>query len=76
MIKNLIHLPGLRGNPERTYPVTSVNRENRVVNLPGKFERYVASILHRWKNENDEKAKEVEGYLSLLDLTNKIGTKK
>ncbi|MCC2528837.1 AAA family ATPase [Bacillus spizizenii] len=76
VIKNLIHLPGLRGNPERTYPVTSVNRENRVVNLPGKFERYVASILHRWKNENDEKAKEVEEYLSLLDLTNKIGTKK
>ncbi|MCP8974051.1 AAA family ATPase [Bacillus licheniformis] len=76
VIKNLIHLPGLRGNPERTYPVTSVNRDNHLVSLPGKFERYVASILHRWKNENDEKAKEVETYLNLLGLTNKIGTKK
>ncbi|QOZ92911.1 DUF3696 domain-containing protein [Bacillus velezensis] len=76
VIKNLIHLPGLRGNPERTYPVTSLNRKDDFVNLPGKFERYVASILHRWKNEDDEKAMEVEKYLGLLDLTNKIGTKK
>ncbi|MGE7657381.1 hypothetical protein C6345_18455 [Bacillus sp. LNXM12-2] len=76
VIKNLIHLPGLRGNPERTYPVTSLNRKNDFVNLPGKFERYVASILNMWKNEDNEKAIEVEKYLGMLDLTNKIGTKK
>ncbi|MDM5320365.1 AAA family ATPase [Bacillus pumilus] len=76
VIKNLIHLPGLRGNPERTYPVTSLNQKSDFVNLPGKFERYVASILHRWKSEDNSKAVEVEKYLGLLDLTNKIGTNK
>ncbi|WP_178930388.1 AAA family ATPase [Bacillus altitudinis] len=76
VIKNLIHLPGLRGNPERTYPVTNLNRKDELVSLPGKFERYVASILHMWKNEDNEKAVEVEKYLELLDLTNKIGTNK
>lgn len=41
---NLIHVPGLRGNPERSYKVASSDSL-----YPGSFERYVASIIYKWK---------------------------
>ncbi len=40
----LIHVPGLRGNPERTYRVSSAGSV-----YPGSFDRYTASIIHKWK---------------------------
>src|SRR5450759_787658 len=45
-IRRIIHLPGLRGNPERTYPVTAVGLE-----FPGTFENYVASVIGQWQAE-------------------------
>lgn len=42
----LIHVPGLRGNPERSYKVASSEAV-----YPGSFERYVASIVHQWGNQ-------------------------
>jgi len=39
-IRQLIHVPGLRGNPVRTYPVTAVG-----TTFPGTFEDYVASVI-------------------------------
>ena len=47
-IQGLIHLPGLRGNPERVYPVTGVGPS-----FPGTFEKYVASVIARWQSERD-----------------------
>ncbi|MGG0610958.1 AAA family ATPase [Bacillus altitudinis] len=75
-IKNIIYLPGLRGNPERNYPVTKVNSNHNDRHLPGKFEKYVASILHSWQINKIENAETVEKFLNLLDLTNKISTKR
>ncbi len=49
-IRNLIHLPGLRGNPARNYPVTAVGKS-----FPGSFENYTASIIAKWQTD---KAKE------------------
>ncbi len=43
-LTGLIHLPGLRGNPQRSYPVTAVGRT-----FPGTFEHYVASIIVQWQ---------------------------
>src|SRR5262249_37035727 len=43
-IRRLIHLPGLRGNPERAYPVSAVNET-----FPGTFEKYTASVIARWQ---------------------------
>jgi len=43
-IRGVIHLPGLRGNPERTYKTTAVAGD-----FPGEFQDYVASILARWQ---------------------------
>jgi len=47
-IEGLIHVPGLRGNPERVYPVTGVGPR-----FPGTFEKYVASVIARWQSEGD-----------------------
>jgi len=42
----LLHLPGLRGNPERDYPKRAVG--NR---FPGAFQDYVASIIASWTDK-------------------------
>jgi predicted ATPase len=43
-IQGVIHLPGLRGNPRRTYPKTAGGPD-----FPGTFEQYVASIIAQWQ---------------------------
>ncbi len=47
-LQEIIHVPGLRGNPERSYPVTAVSER-----FPGPFESYVASVIARWQSEED-----------------------
>ncbi|MFN8225064.1 MAG: DUF3696 domain-containing protein [Gaiellales bacterium] len=44
LIRDVIHIPGLRGNPERLYPVTAVGPA-----YPGQFQTYVASIIAQWE---------------------------
>ena len=63
-IPDVIHLPGLRGNPERTYPVTAVGPT-----YPGTFEKYSASLLSQWSEENDAVVSELNEDLRLLRLT-------
>src|SRR5205085_1317517 len=52
IIPRIIHLPGLRGNPERTYPVTGVGPT-----YPGTFDKYTASLvlhwIHKWSAQGD-----------------------
>ena len=48
-ITESIHLPGLRGNPERTYKFTGAGPR-----YPGTFEHYVASIIHEWQERTDK----------------------
>ncbi len=66
-----IHLPGLRGNPERTYKRTSIGP-----GYPGTFEHYTASIIHEWQESKDERVKKVTDALRTLGLTGNVGTKK
>ncbi len=47
-IRRLIHLPGLRGNPERAYPLTAVSSS-----FPGTFEQYAASVIAQWGDSED-----------------------
>ncbi len=68
-IRQLIHVPGLRGNPARTYPVSSVGRE-----FTGTFENYVANIIHDWKINKDKRLKQLGYALQTLGLTWKIDT--
>jgi predicted ATPase len=69
-IRQLIHVPGLRGNPERTYPVSSIGDE-----FTGTFENYVASIVHYWKITKDTRLKNLGEALQILGLTWKVDTK-
>jgi len=70
-IMEVVHLPGLRGNPVRTYPVTAVGQA-----FPGTFENYVASLIAHWDSESPEKVKELGDDLRLLGLTWKIEAKR
>ena len=70
-IVNSIHLPGLRGNPERLYKLTSTGSK-----YPGTFENYVASIIHSWQETTDERLNTLADALHALGLTGHVGTKK
>jgi hypothetical protein len=73
IIPGLIHLPGLRGTPERTYPVAAVARNW----FPGTFEQYTASVIHRWTDErNTEKLRLLNRSLRLLSLTERVSTRR
>ncbi len=69
-IRSVIHVPGLRGNPERLYTTTRIGRT-----FHGTFENYVASVINHWQNTKDKRIKELEKDLELLGLTWKIEAK-
>jgi predicted ATPase len=70
-IQKIIHVPALRGNPERIYQVTAVGQE-----FPGVFDNYVASIITFWQSGESPNGKEnldrLNYYLDLLQLTTNI----
>lgn len=66
-----IHLPGLRGNPERTYKLTGTGPQ-----YPGTFENYAAIIIHEWQETKNERLKTIADALHTLGLTRKVSTKK
>ena len=70
-ILNSIHLPGLRGNPERTYKLASTGPQ-----YPGTFEHYTASIINEWQETRDERLETLADALHTLGLTGQVGTKK
>ncbi len=80
-IQEIIHLPGLRGNPERTYPLTAVGSM-----LPGTFETYAASVIAQWQEQQrssngqeqrsgSEKLQALNAYLGQLGLTCEVQAK-
>ncbi len=69
-IEGLIHLPGLRGNPARTYSVTAVDAMYR-----GTFDRYVASLITHWGSESPDRLRQVSDDLKSLGLTSRIEAK-
>lgn len=71
MIRGLIHVPGLRGNPERNYKTTAVGDT-----FPGTFEFYVASVINHWQSSNDERLSQLGKQLEKLGLTWKVQAKK
>lgn len=67
-IREVIHVPGLRGNPERTYVVAAVGGT-----FPGTFENYVASVIAKWQTEEDnDNLERVSQDLKELGLTWKV----
>ncbi|MEQ1837624.1 MAG: AAA family ATPase [Candidatus Nitrotoga sp.] len=66
-IAGLIHVPGLRGNPERNYKTTAVGDT-----FPGTFENYVASVISHWQSNRDDRLTQLGTYLENLGLTWKV----
>lgn len=75
MLGKIIHVPGLRGNPERSYRIS-----NSATRFAGSFESYVASIIHNWKNSKKEEEKrkiaELIDDIKSLKLGNNLSTTK
>jgi predicted ATPase len=69
--RNIIHVPGLRGNPLRSYPKTAVGN-----NYPGTLDAYVASIIADWQDKGDERLSQLGSQLQQLGLTWKVVAKK
>ncbi len=68
-LESIIHLPGLRGNPERHYLTNAVYNKNKVT---GSFENYVARIIRDWE---DNRLKQLGLALEKLGLTWKVEAK-
>lgn len=67
-VMDVIHVRGLRGNPERSYPIAAFGRQ-----FPGEFERYVAGVLAAWKANGKKNALKAVGQdLLKLGLTWKV----
>ncbi len=66
-IQSIIHVPGLRGNPERTYKTTAVSNM-----FPGTFDNYVASVVNYWQINNDKNLDKLIQALQKLGLTSII----
>lgn len=69
--RNIIHVPGLRGNPLRSYPKTAVGN-----NYPGTLDSYVASIIADWQEKGDPRLSQLGNQLQQLGLTWKVTAKK
>jgi hypothetical protein len=65
--RNLIYLPGLRGNPERHYASSATGPQ-----YPGNFNDYVASIVHHWTTTPDPRLDRLGKHLKLLGLTGHV----
>lgn len=66
-LRSLIHLPGLRGNPQRAYPVAAVGP-----NFEGPFPVYSASVVLDWQERNDIRLKTLSIQMAKLGLTWKV----
>ena len=66
-IQKLIHVPSLRINLERTFPITGVN-----FHFLGDFDKYVASLINTWQTSDIAKLQELNSCLTKLSLARKI----
>ncbi len=66
-INKIIYLPGLRGNPERFYPETSIGKS-----FSGIFTPYSASIIANWKDKRDPSLSQLSNDLREIGLTWKV----
>jgi hypothetical protein len=66
-LEGLIHLPGLRGNPQRTYPKRAAGPL-----FPGTFEDYVASVISQWQSKSDPRLSQLGAALEDMGLTWKV----
>lgn len=70
IIESLIHIPGLRGNPQRSYPRNSPGPK-----FKGTFEYYTASIVAHWEGAKAKELKMLGKAMEELGLTWKVSSR-
>jgi hypothetical protein len=67
-VTSMIHLPGLRGNPTRSYQYAAVQQ------FDGTFDQYVASVIASWQTAKsvNPRLRRVNADLRRLELTWKV----
>jgi predicted ATPase len=68
---NVLHVPGLRGQPDRRYQNSAVGEV-----FPGRMDDYVASIIADWQEKKDARLQKLSDYLKQLGLTWTVQSKK
>jgi predicted ATPase len=68
IIRSLIHVPGIRSNPERVYKTATASGTSFV----GQFDNYVASIIDRFQKETPDKIFALQQFLQKLGLTSAL----
>jgi hypothetical protein len=70
-LQGVVHVPGLRGNPLRTYRRTATGPH-----FPGTFEHYTASLILHWQSiTNDERYRQLNCDLAHLGLAGRVVAK-
>jgi predicted ATPase len=72
ILRSIIHVPGIRGNPERIYK-TAATDDNTFAGL---FENYVVSVIDRFQKKEPEKLVQLQSHLQKLGLTDTIQTQR
>ncbi len=67
LLRSILHLPGLRGNPERAYPVAAVEST-----FSGTFDIYTASVILSWQKNKDARLVMLDRMAERLGLTWKV----
>jgi predicted ATPase len=67
ILQKTMYLPGLRGNPERVYPITAVGET-----FPGQFQNYTASVILKWQQEQSPNLEKLAEQLAKLKLAEMV----
>jgi predicted ATPase len=72
VLRLMIHVPGVRGNPERIYKTAATDGTT----FSGLFENYVVSVIDRFQKQEPEKLVQLQSHLQKLGLTDTIQTQR
>ncbi len=70
-IRGILHVPGLRGNPLRSYPIAQVGTR-----FPGQFQNYVASVVLAWKEAGDARSEQLDKAVLALGLSARVDARR
>jgi len=70
LVRAVIHVPALRGNPARAYRTSAVGSH-----FPGTFENYVASMILAWQTARDFRFQSLRSSFFALGLTEHVRSK-
>lgn len=70
-VGKIIHIPGIRSNPERQYKIERYNKR-----FQGRFDKYTASIIYNWGIKEKIKLETLIGLIRELGLASNINAQK